>query len=93
MPQRVRRGRAHARTRREQLDGSREQAAALHGFYHDCYVMGDGVEPGLTQARLALAPRAAAPRVHALERGAEVFVHVRRAHQPGVVGGACGGAD
>lgn len=33
---------------------AREQAAALHGFYHDCYVMGDGVEPGLTQARLAL---------------------------------------
>ena len=33
---------------------AREQAAALHGFYHDCYVMGDGVEPELTQARLAL---------------------------------------
>ena len=33
---------------------SREQAAALHGFYHDCYVMGDGVSPELTQARLAL---------------------------------------
>ncbi len=33
---------------------SREQAAALHGFYHDCYVMGDGVSPALTQARLAL---------------------------------------
>ena len=33
---------------------AREQAAALHGFYHDCYVMGDGVEPALTQARLAL---------------------------------------
>ena len=33
---------------------SREQAAALHGFYHDCYVMGDGVSTELTQARLAL---------------------------------------
>lgn len=33
---------------------SREQAGALHGFYHDCYVMGDGVSGELTQARLAL---------------------------------------
>ena len=33
---------------------SREQAAALHGFYHDCYVMGDGVSAELTQARIAL---------------------------------------
>ena len=33
---------------------SREQAAALHGFHHDCYVMGDGVGTELTQARLAL---------------------------------------
>ena len=33
---------------------SREQAAALHGFYADCYVMGDGVSAELTQARLAL---------------------------------------
>ena len=33
---------------------SREQAAALHGFYHDCYVMGDGVSEALTQARIAL---------------------------------------
>lgn len=33
---------------------AREQAAALHGFYHDCYVMGDGVSAELTQARLAL---------------------------------------
>jgi arginyl-tRNA synthetase len=33
---------------------SREQAAALHGFYHDCYVIGDGVSAELTQARLAL---------------------------------------
>ncbi len=33
---------------------AREQAAALHGFYHDHYVMGDGVSAELTQARLAL---------------------------------------
>ena len=32
----------------------RSQAAALHGFYHDCYVMGEGVSAELTQARLAL---------------------------------------
>jgi arginyl-tRNA synthetase len=33
---------------------SREHAAALHGFYHDCYVIGDGVSAELTQARIAL---------------------------------------
>jgi arginyl-tRNA synthetase len=32
----------------------RELAGAVHGFYHDCYVMGDGVAPELTQARLQL---------------------------------------
>ena len=32
----------------------REFAAAVHGFYHDCYVMGDDIEPELTQARLWL---------------------------------------
>ena len=32
----------------------RELATAFHGFYHDCYVMGTGVEPELTQARLWL---------------------------------------
>ena len=32
----------------------RELAGAVHGFYHDCYVMGDGVAPELTQARLWL---------------------------------------
>ncbi|MGY6500816.1 MAG: arginine--tRNA ligase [Acidimicrobiales bacterium] len=32
----------------------RELAGAFHGFYHDCYVMGDGVSAELTQARLAL---------------------------------------
>ena len=28
--------------------------APFHGFYHDCYVMGDDVAPELTQARLWL---------------------------------------
>jgi arginyl-tRNA synthetase len=32
----------------------RELAGAVHGFYHDCYVMGEGVSPELTQARLSL---------------------------------------
>ncbi len=32
----------------------RELAGAFHGFYHDCYVIGDGVSPELTQARLWL---------------------------------------
>jgi arginyl-tRNA synthetase len=32
----------------------RELASAVHGFYHDCYVMGEGVAPDLTQARLWL---------------------------------------
>jgi arginyl-tRNA synthetase len=32
----------------------RELAGAFHGFYHDCYVMGEGVAPELTQARLWL---------------------------------------
>jgi arginyl-tRNA synthetase len=32
----------------------REMAAAFHGFYHDCYVVGDGVSAELTQARLWL---------------------------------------
>lgn len=32
----------------------RELAGAVHGFHHDCYVMGDGIAPELTQARLWL---------------------------------------
>jgi len=32
----------------------RALAADFHGFYHDCYVMGEGVSPALTQARLWL---------------------------------------
>jgi arginyl-tRNA synthetase len=33
---------------------ARELAGRFHGFYHDCYVMGEGVSPELTQARLWL---------------------------------------
>ncbi len=36
----------------------RELAGAFHGFYHDCYVMGDGVSAEQTQARLWLAESA-----------------------------------
>jgi len=37
----------------------RELAGAVHGFYHDCYVMGEGISPDLTQARLQLVEGAA----------------------------------
>ncbi len=33
---------------------ARALAGAFHGFYHDCYVMGEDIEPPLTQARLWL---------------------------------------
>ncbi len=36
----------------------RELAGAFHGFYHDCYVIGDGISPELTEARLWLAESA-----------------------------------
>jgi len=32
----------------------RELAGAVHGFYHDCYVIGDGIDPELTRSRLWL---------------------------------------
>ena len=32
----------------------RELAGTVHGFYHDCYVLGEGIAPELTQARLWL---------------------------------------
>jgi arginyl-tRNA synthetase len=32
----------------------RTLAGAFHGFYHDCYVLGEGLSPELTQARLWL---------------------------------------
>ena len=37
----------------------RELAGAVHGFYHDCYVLGDEIPPPLTQARLWLVEAAA----------------------------------
>ena len=41
---------------------------AFHGFYHDCYVIGDGVSPELTQARLWLVEAArVGPRRRALD--------------------------
>jgi arginyl-tRNA synthetase len=33
---------------------AQELAGRFHGFYHDCRVLGEGVDPGLTQARLWL---------------------------------------
>jgi len=32
----------------------RELAGNFHGFYHDCYVVGEGISPELTEARLQL---------------------------------------
>ena len=32
----------------------RDLAASFHGFYHDCRVLGDGVDPALSVARLWL---------------------------------------
>ena len=32
----------------------RELAGAFHGFYHDCRVMGEGIDPATTQARMGL---------------------------------------
>jgi arginyl-tRNA synthetase len=32
----------------------RDFAAAVHSFYHDCYVVGTGIAPEMTQARLVL---------------------------------------
>jgi arginyl-tRNA synthetase len=29
-------------------------ASAFHGFYHDCRVMGDGIDEGISHARLWL---------------------------------------
>ena len=36
----------------------RELAGAVHGFHHDCYVLGDGISSDLTRARLQLAEAA-----------------------------------
>ncbi len=53
LPDVVRRA-AEERTPHTVTTWVRELADRFHGFYHDCYVMGDGVSPELTQARLWL---------------------------------------
>ncbi len=50
---------AHDRAPHRITTWVRELAGALHGFYHDCYVLGEGVPPELTQARLWLVESAA----------------------------------
>jgi arginyl-tRNA synthetase len=50
---------AHDRAPHRITTWVRELAGAVHGFYHDCYVLGEGVPPELTQARLALVDAAA----------------------------------
>jgi arginyl-tRNA synthetase len=44
----------HKRAPNRVVTWVRELAGAFHGFFHDCYVMGDGVSPALTQGRLWL---------------------------------------
>jgi arginyl-tRNA synthetase len=46
---------------------SREMAAAVHGFHHDCWVVADDVPPELTQARLWLVEAARIGLVVALD--------------------------
>ncbi|MGI9602787.1 MAG: arginine--tRNA ligase [Acidimicrobiales bacterium] len=45
---------AHDRAPHKISTWLREFAATVHGFHHDCYVVGDDISPELTQARLAL---------------------------------------
>ena len=66
----------------------RELADRFHGFYHDCYVMGDGVSPELTQARLWLVEAAgsgspSASTCSACQRpGVDVSASSRRSRRP-----------
>jgi arginyl-tRNA synthetase len=46
---------------------SRQLAAAVHGFHHDCWVVGDDVAPELSQARLWLVEAARVGLVVALD--------------------------
>jgi arginyl-tRNA synthetase len=50
---------AHDRAPHRIATWVRELAGAVHGFYHDCYVMGDDIAPEVTQARLHLVEAAA----------------------------------
>jgi arginyl-tRNA synthetase len=52
----------------------RELADRFHGFYHDCYVMGEGVSPELTQARLWL--------VEAVRIGLAIGLEMLGVHAP-----------
>ena len=52
----------------------RELADRFHGFYHDCYVMGEGVSAELTQARLWL--------VEAVRIGLAIGLDVLGVHAP-----------
>ncbi|HMK11913.1 MAG TPA: arginine--tRNA ligase [Acidimicrobiales bacterium] len=52
----------------------RELADRFHGFYHDCYVMGEGVSDELTQARLWL--------VEAVRIGLAIGLDVLGVHAP-----------
>ncbi len=52
----------------------RELADRFHGFYHDCYVMGEGVSAELTQARLWL--------VEAVRIGLTIGLDVLGVHAP-----------
>jgi arginyl-tRNA synthetase len=52
----------------------RELADRFHGFYHDCYVMGEGVSAALTQARLWL--------VEAVRIGLAIGLDVLGVHAP-----------
>ncbi len=55
----------------------RELADRFHGFYHDCYVMGEGVSAELTQARLWL--------VEAVRIGLAIGLDVLGVHAPEVM--------
>ena len=63
----------------------RELADRFHGFYHDCYVIGD-VAPELTQARLWLVEAARTGLAIGLDllgvRGSHVAVLLRCASRP-----------
>jgi arginyl-tRNA synthetase len=45
---------AHDRAPHKITAWVRELAGTFHGFYHECYVLGDDIDPALTQARLWL---------------------------------------
>jgi arginyl-tRNA synthetase len=52
----------------------RDLAGRFHGFYHDCYVIADSVDPALTQARLWL--------VEAVRTGLAIGLDLLGVHAP-----------